>query len=198
MDWTQIFQFVAVFLLSLGGAGGIIVAIASWLGKIWAERIMESYKAQQGKDLETLKNQYSIELEKYKSRANILFSQLERFNAQQFSLYNDLWISLLDLKVMADALWNRASPDDLLRFSRQLKETSKAVERGAIFLEEEHYTNLQGLINIFKNFEFGKTRLIELRTRSDLEGRNIDNEQIRFQIENNRPYKVHKSEQVAQ
>ncbi len=68
MGLSNILEISAPFLASLGGAGIVIIALSSWLGKVWASRLMESEKHENQKQLtlitEQLKKQNSLELEK--------------------------------------------------------------------------------------------------------------------------------------
>jgi hypothetical protein len=45
VEFAEIFEIVAAVLASVGLGGGIVVAIASWLGKVWASRILEQDRA---------------------------------------------------------------------------------------------------------------------------------------------------------
>jgi hypothetical protein len=49
---TEAFEVAQAVLLSIGGGSLIILALSSWLGKIWASRI-----------LETDRNKYALEME---------------------------------------------------------------------------------------------------------------------------------------
>jgi hypothetical protein len=41
MNISDLAKIVVSVLVSLGGGGAIVVGLSSWLGKIWAERLME-------------------------------------------------------------------------------------------------------------------------------------------------------------
>lgn len=49
----------AAVIVSLGGAGALVVGLSGWLGKIWAERLMERERARHEQDLERLRAQLS-------------------------------------------------------------------------------------------------------------------------------------------
>lgn len=55
-------------ILSLGGSTVIILAFSSWLGKVWAERILAKEKAQQTQDLEDFKQKLQEAAERHKVR----------------------------------------------------------------------------------------------------------------------------------
>ena len=41
MDWTDVLKIVTDSVASIGVAGGMIFALSSWLGKVWARQILE-------------------------------------------------------------------------------------------------------------------------------------------------------------
>lgn len=171
MDWNFAFQVVFALIGSVGGAGAIIIGTSNWLGGVMASRLLEKYKAEQAAELEELKNRYNREIEEYRTKATLLISQIERFSSQQFSLYNQLWVTLIGLQIAGDDLWEDASNENILKYAEQLRTTYKAVQEGAIFLEECHYQRLMEILEVFRSYEVGKKRLFELR-RMDI--RNID------------------------
>lgn len=64
MNIDNLTQFLVTFLASIGGAGIVVVGLATWIGKIWENYISLKIATQQAKELETLKNRYEVELEK--------------------------------------------------------------------------------------------------------------------------------------
>jgi hypothetical protein len=75
MDISTIFELSAAILASVGGAGIIVVGFSSWLGKVWATRLMDSERHEHQKKLaeitEEIKRTNSIEIEKLKSTLDI-------------------------------------------------------------------------------------------------------------------------------
>jgi hypothetical protein len=55
MTFEDIIKIAATALLSLGGGGAIIFAFSSWLGKVWAERIMAQERAKFERELTELR-----------------------------------------------------------------------------------------------------------------------------------------------
>lgn len=92
--------------------------------------------------------------------AKITFS---RYSEKQFALYNDLWVSLCDLNISVDKLWNNASIDNLIKLSQQIIITRQNIKKGALIIEDGHYNELGMFLDEFENFQFGKKRLMELR-----------------------------------
>lgn len=72
MSSDGVYEVSTAVLSSLGGAGVIIIGLSSWLGKVWATRVMNKEKHKQQESLtqitESIKSENNIELEKLKAR----------------------------------------------------------------------------------------------------------------------------------
>ena len=55
MNWDEAFKVVFSALGAAGGAGVIIVALSTWLSKVWANRILEADKSKYSREMEALK-----------------------------------------------------------------------------------------------------------------------------------------------
>jgi hypothetical protein len=63
MTLENVYQIAFIILSSVGGAAVIIAALSSWLGKVWANRILESDKAKYTQELDKIRHQFQIELD---------------------------------------------------------------------------------------------------------------------------------------
>ena len=200
MSLGDLFGLSVVVLSSLGGGALIILGFSTWLGKVWAGRILQVEKAELQRASDTFRNnlQKEIELEKSKLQQEIEKAksqyQLEtekikakyfRYSETQFKLYNDLWLALCDLEVTSEALWETATQDLVLKLKKDLGKAKKAVRNGFLLIEDEHYVQLVAVIERFERFEFGKANLIRLR-KSHFNEFRITEEQIERVIEDNR------------
>ncbi|MEJ5261473.1 MAG: hypothetical protein WHT45_02245 [Ignavibacterium sp.] len=179
MKWDDVFKIITSAIISLGGGAAIVLAFSTWISKIWADKILEKDKFKYQNELEKLKKKYELEYDKQKAR----FLQ---YSNQQFELYNSLWSILVDLKANADELWNDASDDNLQKFAKKLKETKTATEKSRLFLDNTHYQKLKSLLNEFANYELGKTKLIELRSKNkiiDVDRHKLQNQYFIWQNE---------------
>ena len=61
MTATEVFEVGGAVLLSLGGASALLFGLSSWLGKVWAERILSREKAEQAKELEDFKKRLLLD-----------------------------------------------------------------------------------------------------------------------------------------
>ena len=57
MSWEEAFRLVGAAVASIGGASLVIWALGSWLGKVWAGRILETDRARYATELESLKGE---------------------------------------------------------------------------------------------------------------------------------------------
>lgn len=60
MEWETVFKFVTASIASIGAGGAIIFALSSWLGKVWANRILNEEKYKLGSELEKTKRELDI------------------------------------------------------------------------------------------------------------------------------------------
>ena len=160
-------KLVTAFVVSIGGASVVIVALAKWFGDFLSHRLLDSYKNKHEKELEELKGKYANELEETKSELEKAKLQFVRYSEKQFELYNDLWKVLLYTKQQADMLWQRADPSQIPAFSEQIRLTRRAIDDNLLLIEDEHYNKLIQLIGQFEQFQFGKQKLIDIRTQME-------------------------------
>jgi hypothetical protein len=65
---NELFEIFVVIFGSLGGAGVLILGLSTWLGKVWANRLMAKEKAQHAEELESIKSNYTSQLELLKNQ----------------------------------------------------------------------------------------------------------------------------------
>lgn len=168
----EILEAVGVILGTLGGAAIIFWALSSYIGRIWADRYIES-----------VKKEYQKEIESFKKDLELIRESSSRYSSKQFELYTSLYHSLYDLKEKADDLWDSASLNNYKKFSSQLKKTKNDVEKSYLFLEDQHYNKFQEIFIQFSEFEVGKKRLSMM---NDEEIKNLPLGELYDLIENNR------------
>jgi hypothetical protein len=174
---TDIIFIGGQILGSLGGGAVIVAAFSGWLGKVWAKRILEKEKNEYAKELEKIKGELELQLD-------IAKSITLRYSENQFSRYDHLWVALCNLKLAGDNLWDQCTKENLSVFAKDLAEAQIKVEHSFLFLEEDHYKELMGLFREFRRFEFGKKRLMEVRSQ-DSEGPDFSHQAIDATIRGN-------------
>ena len=161
-----VLQIVGSVLFSVLSAGGIIFGLSSWLGKVWANRILEQDKANYNREIEKIKNKFTKELEYYKSQIELYKLSLLRFSEHQFNLYNKLWLSLSELKIAGDNLWEKIDENSVLEFVYKVVKAQEDLLKNALLIEESHEKELNELLEKFANYSMGKHKLIELDRQS--------------------------------
>ncbi|MGD9555194.1 MAG: hypothetical protein AB7D96_10220 [Arcobacteraceae bacterium] len=145
--------------------------------------------------VEGVKQSYKIEFDKIQKNNDLIFSEIKdtknRYNSKQFELYNDLWSSLIDLKISADELWESATGRKLKDFSTKLHNAKISIEKSSLLIENNHYDELMKIIKKFEDFEIGKKKLINLRNKTitDID-QILRNSYIEGIIEQNREVKT--------
>lgn len=66
MALKDILELSGVILASLGGGAAIVFGFSSWLGKVWANRLMTKEKAEYAQELESLRSRLTQDTESYK------------------------------------------------------------------------------------------------------------------------------------
>jgi hypothetical protein len=155
MEWEDIFKIITGLLVSLGGAGAIILGFSKFIGELFAKRYEQKIRASFQNDINT-----------YQSQLDILKQTTLRYSDKQFELYSILWSSLHDLKVLADELWVEASSRNMERFVRQLKKTKNEIEKASLFIENTHYERLSDTLSQFGNYQIGKLLLVDYRRQN--------------------------------
>jgi hypothetical protein len=148
-----------ILLQTLGSSvgGAIILGFLGYLFRSWiSERLKHSIKHEYAVKLEELSRKLELEVEK----ARLQFS---RYSEHQFTIYNELWSSLCDLKLAADDLWDAATYERLSKLSEQLAHAYDKLEKSALLIEPEHYGHIKILLDAFAEFKFGKRNLLEIR-----------------------------------
>jgi hypothetical protein len=167
MEIIEYVKLATAFIVSIGGSSVVVIALAKWFGDFMSLRLLDSYNNKHENELEALKSKYANELEETKSELEKTKLQFVRYSEKQFELYNDLWKVLLYTKQQADMLWQKADPSQIPAFSEQIRQTRRAIDDNLLLIEEEHYNKLIQLIEQFEQFQFGKLRLVEVRSQFD-------------------------------
>lgn len=92
----EIFEIITAVLISLGGGGAIVLALSSWLGKVWANRILEKEKKEHQLEIENYKSQLSISLNKINSINERALHISKAQYDKEFDIYQDIWEKLHD------------------------------------------------------------------------------------------------------
>jgi hypothetical protein len=93
LQLEDIFKIATAIIGSLGGGALLVAAFSSWLGKIWANRIMQKDKSKHEQDLEEIKNKFK----KLEIEHNVVFSELHKRRAEVVEKLHHLIVDTLAL-----------------------------------------------------------------------------------------------------
>jgi len=159
----EVIEIGGAIIVAVGGAGGLIILLSNYFGKILADKYIERTKAS-----------FQKEINEYQSKLDILKQTTLRYSGKQFEHYSKLWVSLVDLRTLGDELWNSATANKLSKFSKQLKLTKTEIEKSAIFLEDNHYKETMATLEFFSEFELGKVKLIDYREQEGFDDYHVN------------------------
>ncbi|MFT7006761.1 MAG: hypothetical protein ACJAXJ_001269 [Colwellia sp.] len=66
MEFKDVLELSGVILGTLGGGAVIVFGFSSWLGKVWAYRLMEKEKADHARELESFRSKLMLDTESHK------------------------------------------------------------------------------------------------------------------------------------
>lgn len=66
MQPTDLSELLTGLALSIGGTSAIVIALSSWIGKLWASSLMAKQTAEHAQDLASLQTKFRQETESYK------------------------------------------------------------------------------------------------------------------------------------
>lgn len=178
MNVSEAVTISTAILSSVGVAAAIIFGLSSWLGKVWANRILEKDKLKYTTELEKIKT----DLQNESQKQNLIFSL---YFEGQFKLYNNLWVSLSELQSGAEDLWSEASPKNLKYFISALRKAKNKIRSSALLIEPEHYKDILVAIENIERYSDGKEQLILARRNIN----QIDERQVQKIIDDNRQNK---------
>ena len=72
MTFKDLLQIAGLILGSLGGGALLVVALSSWLGHLWASRILQTEKAHLEEKLEALRHEFGIAKSAYEHYLDLI------------------------------------------------------------------------------------------------------------------------------
>ena len=60
MQWDDVLKFITASIASIGAGGALVFSLSSWLGKVWASRILENERHQLSSELEKTKRDLDV------------------------------------------------------------------------------------------------------------------------------------------
>lgn len=176
MTLQEICATATAVILSLGGGSAIVVGVSSWLGKVWANHILEDEKAKHQKEIEGYKSELQKELERLNAIQDkaLYISKVQYDN--EYRIYQEIWQKLHKCTVASVRLY--PGYEEMPTDKEELKKYQEgkynnfvdhyngftaAIEEHAPFYRDDFYTAFAGIREtchemgvIFKQEEFDK------------------------------------------
>jgi len=122
MTWTDAFKTVIAVTISVLGGGGLVFALSSWLGKVWAARILEEERALHIRELEG----YKSDLDRLKKEHEVKFSRLHEERAK---IVAKIYRRLVKVQNLADQFVSSSTRVADAAFDEQRRELAAAMKR---------------------------------------------------------------------
>jgi len=136
MELTAVLEVTGAILTALGGGAAIILGFSSWLGKLWANRLMEKEKAEHTRELESLRNRLTQDTESYKvklKKSEFIFQK----EYEAVSEFVSLKRSFLPTFSRPNMDWHEACDDIAQDFSKIEKSINLFVAKHGAVLSKE-------------------------------------------------------------
>jgi hypothetical protein len=165
MIMPEVFQTALAVLGSVGIGGGIVFALSSWLGKVWAARILEEDRARFQAVLQSTEHEAQRVLERLKveTQKQVLVHRVQ-FETE-FQAYREIWQALSEAivatlqlrpfmeyrgKEKTDEQWKE---EKLQRYADNLNRFIEAARRNAPFLPSAVANEVEALLRLLQEEE---------------------------------------------
>lgn len=98
MNWDEAFKMVFSALGAVGGAGVVIIALSTWLSKVWANRILETDRNRYASEIEALRlsNQNFINALSLTNSAYL--ESKKAFTEKRIDAVQTIWAQIIKLR----------------------------------------------------------------------------------------------------
>lgn len=90
MDFESTINLFGAVIVTLGGSSAIVFGLSAWIGKIWANKLMEKDKTKYTKEIETLKDELQTKMTKMEHFHKISEQTYQTLFNAKIATYNDL------------------------------------------------------------------------------------------------------------
>jgi hypothetical protein len=165
MSVTHVFSVAAAILTSVGGASAIIFFLSSWLGKVWANRILEQDRARYGEELARLKGEVEAANRKFQAELDKRIYVHRVHFETEFGALKEIWKAASMLRTKISGLRPRmdfAAPNGeykvrlqvrIKEFRTALVAFQDAVDNNSPFYPSDVFRELETLLQIAKREE---------------------------------------------
>jgi len=158
MSAHELFELSGAVLASLGGGAAIIFGFSSWLGKVWANRLMTKEKAEYAQELESLRNRLTQDTESYKiklKKSEFVFQKEYEATSEFIALK---W-SFLPTYSHPDMDWYEACDEIAHNFEKIEKSLTAFISKHGAILKQDVRDHIGNAICLAGEHKFQITNL---------------------------------------
>lgn len=110
MSLEEVFKFVGASIFSVLPAGAVIVALATWLGKVWADRILARETNELKRQLSESQHKLDISLKQAERELDFLKDSRVRIHNDKISIYRGIVDLVAKVLASFDAMETSDAP----------------------------------------------------------------------------------------
>jgi hypothetical protein len=140
----------------IGGAGALIIAIASFTSKVWADWFMKKKTAEYDKKIEYYKSSLELEREKYKALNEQVIHRNKTMFDTEFEIYKDISPKIINaVDAISDWLTSKKlSHESFEIYIQSIKDYHNTLSKYALFIDKDVLPNtkaaeIQRIANLF-------------------------------------------------
>ena len=113
MLWDDIFKIVGASLFSVVSGGAIVMGMASWIGKVWAERILRNETHELQKKLAVAQHKLDLSIKTAERELDLIKDAHARIHNDKIAIYRGVIDLVAKLLATLDAFhMGRLPPDE--------------------------------------------------------------------------------------
>jgi len=156
MNLSEILGISVTIIGTLGGGAGIVFGMSNWLGKVWANRLMEQQKADYAKEIESIKSALLKDSESYKiklKKSEFIFEKQYEASSELVALVRKFLPPLLH----QDMDWQEACDEIAKNFESIILDLEKFLSKHGAILDETSKELLSTAIGLASHHHFDVT-----------------------------------------
>ncbi len=169
MAMNSIAELMSETIAAFGPKDVVLVALASWLGRVWASRIAAGDRKKVEADLADMRAQHKQDAQRLRAELDRTLIVHRTHLDLELSAYRDTWSSIAQVRVAMAGLRPRADiaprgqtldecrAERLPLLIHSHNELTRCVERNEPFLVEEIYSGLEEALRL-SQFELAQVR----------------------------------------
>jgi hypothetical protein len=168
MAWDEILKIVGAALFSIASAGALVIGLASWLGKVWAERILRNESHELQKKLAVAQGQLDLSIKAAERELDLIKDAHARVHNDKISIYRGVVDLVAKLLANLDAFHVGSLPPDeaLKQFNNFNEQRMRLYGYMAMFAPQSVMDAQDKLIDHLLRISHGQQKYVWAEVRS--------------------------------